>query len=80
MILILNVQSHGLDFGPLKSGICGFGFCMGITVMLINENEIIQPSEVKHENNNNKRNILALEFCCCLLVCNLETIFLVVYQ
>lgn len=42
--LILNVQSHGVDFGQLKSGICSLGFCMGIIVMLMNENEIIQPS------------------------------------
>ena len=32
----------------------------------------------QNKNNNNKRNILALESCCCLLVCNLETIFLLV--
>lgn len=31
------------------------GFCMGINVMLINENEILQPSPVKHKNNNNKK-------------------------
>lgn len=75
LVFILNVQTHELEFGWLKSGIAVLGFCMGINVMLINENEIIEPSWVKHKIN--KRSILALElwWCCSFIIGTLFSYF-----